>query len=151
MSAATLSLPELQALVGRELAPSPWLEVSQERILAFARATEDLQWIHTDPERARGSPFGGTVAHGFLTLSLLSRLAEQVAAVPGAGLSLNYGFERVRFTAPVPAGSRVRGRFTVARVEPLEGGAQVTWSVTVEREGSEKPCLVAEWLTRHYR
>jgi len=150
MSAQTHWLPELQALVGRELGLSPWLEVAQERILAFARATQDLQWIHTDPERARASPFGGTIAHGFLTLSLLPRMIEQVAAVPGGRMTVNYGLNKVRFPAPVPSGSRVRGRFTVARVDPVEGGAQLTWSVVVEREGAEKPCLVAEWLTRHY-
>lgn len=150
MSAQTHWLPALQALVGRELGPSPWLEVGQERILAFARATEDLQWIHVDAARARASPFGGTIAHGFLTLSLLPWMIEQVAAVPGGRMTVNYGLDRVRFTAPVPSGSRVRGRFTVARVEPVEGGAQVAWSVVVEREGAEKPCLVAEWLTRHY-
>jgi len=151
MAALTLSLQELEDRVGQELGVSPWLPVEQERIDAFARATDDHQWIHVDRERARASPFGGTIAHGFLTLSLLPRMIEQVIAVPGGRMTVNYGLDRVRFTAPVPSGSRIRGRFTVRKVEPIEGGVQVTWSGTVEREGSEKPCLVAEWLSRHYR
>jgi len=150
MTAQTLSLQELEARVGQELGVSPWLSLEQERIDAFARATEDLQWIHLDRERARASPFGGTIAHGFLTLSLLPRLMEQVLAVPGGRMTVNYGLNKVRFTAPVPSGSRIRGRFTPRKVERIEGGAQVAWGVEVEREGSEKPCLVAEWLTRHY-
>ncbi len=151
MAPQTFSLQELEARVGQELSVSPWLPVAQERIDAFARATEDLQWIHLDAERARSSPFGGTIAHGFLTLSLLPRLMEQAVAVPGGRMTVNYGLNKVRFTAPVPSGSRVRGRFTVRKVERIEGGAQVTWSAEVEREGSDKPCLVAEWLTRHYQ
>jgi len=150
MAAQTLSLEELEARVGQELGVSPWVPVEQDRIDAFARATDDRQWIHLDRERARASPFGGTIAHGFLTLSLLPHLIEQVIAVPGGRMTVNYGLNKVRFTAPVPSGSRVRGRFTVLRVERLAGGAQVTWSATVEREGAEKPCLVAEWLSRHY-
>lgn len=151
MAALTLSLQELEARVGQELGVSPWLPVEQERIDAFARATDDHQWIHVDRERARASPFGGTIAHGFLTLSLLPRLIEQVVAVPGGRMTVNYGLNKVRFTAPVPSGSRVRGRFRVLKLEPFEGGVQVTWSGAVEREGSDKPCLVAEWLSRHYR
>ena len=150
MSPATLTLQELEARVGKPLEPSPWLLVDQERIGAFARATDDLQWIHVDPERARASPLGGTIAHGFLTLSLLPRMIEQAVAVAGGRMTVNYGLNKVRFTAPLPSGSRVRGRFTPQRIEPVEGGVQVTWSVVVEREGAEKPCLVAEWLTRHH-
>jgi acyl dehydratase len=150
MSAPTFTLQELQARLGQPLAPSPWIEVDQERIGAFARATEDLQWIHLDEARARASPFGGTIAHGFLTLSLLPRMIELAVAVSGGRMTVNYGLNKVRFTAPLPSGSRVRGRFTPMRVEPVEGGVQVTWNVAVEREGAEKPCLVAEWLTRHY-
>jgi len=150
MAAPTLSLQELEARVGQELGVSPWMPVEQERIEAFARATEDRQWIHLDRERARASPFGGTIAHGFLTLSLLPRMMEQAIALPGGRMTVNYGLNKVRFTAPVPSGSRIRGRFTVRKVERVDGGAQVTWGAEVEREGSEKPCLVAEWLSRHY-
>lgn len=142
---------ELGGEVGREVAVGDWLEVSQERIGRFAEATEDRQWIHTDPERAaRESPFGGTVAHGFLTLSLLSELMRRAVSVGGLRMGLNYGLNRVRFVAPVPSGSRLRGRFKLAAVEEVRGGAQATWEVTVEREGGDKPCCIAEWLVRYY-
>jgi acyl dehydratase len=145
------SIRDLQSRVGEEVAVSPWLEVSQERIDTFARAIEDFQWIHVDPRRAKSSPFGGTIAHGFLTLSLLSRLSEMTFSFSDRRMGINYGLNRVRFTAPVPSASRVRARFTLAKYEPLEGkGVQVTWSVVVEIEGSDKPALVAEWLGRHY-
>ena len=145
------SIRDLQSHVGEEVAISPWLEVSQERIDTFARAIDDFQWIHVDPSRARQSPFGGTIAHGFLTLSLLSRLSEMTFSFSDRRMGINYGLNRVRFTAPVPSASRVRARFTLAKYEPLEGkGVQVTWSVVVEIEGSDKPALVAEWLGRHY-
>lgn len=144
------TIEELEASAGQELGHSEWIPVTQERIEAFARATEDLQWIHLDPERARASPLGGTIAHGFLTLSLLPRLGAGIAAVAGDRMTINYGLNRVRFTAPVPSGSRIRGHFAVQEVERVEGGARITWRVTVEREGSDKPCLVAEWLSRHH-
>ena len=145
------SVRELGEHVGREAAVSDWLEVSQERINQFAEATEDRQWIHTDPERAaRESPFKQTIAHGFLTLSLLSELMKRAVSVAGVRMGLNYGLNRVRFVAPVPAGSRLRGRFKLAAVEEVKGGAQATWEVTVEREGGDKPCCVAEWLVRYY-
>jgi acyl dehydratase len=150
MSPVSLSLRELESRVGQEIAVSPWFEVTQDRIDRFADATEDWQWIHVDRERARQSPFGGTIAHGFLTLSLLPRLAELSIAVSDRRMGVNYGLNKARFTAPVPAGSRVRARFALARVERLEGGLQLTWTATVEREGSDKPCLVAEWLVRQY-
>jgi acyl dehydratase len=150
MSPLSLSLRELESRVGQEIAVSPWFEVTQDRIDRFADATEDWQWIHVDRERARQSPFGGTIAHGFLTLSLLPRLAELSFAVSDRRMGVNYGLNKARFTAPVPAGSRVRARFALARVERLEGGLQLTWTATVEREGSDKPCLVAEWLVRQY-
>jgi acyl dehydratase len=150
MSPVSLSLRELESRVGQEIAVSPWFEVTQDRIDRFADATEDWQWIHVDRERARQSPFGGTIAHGFLTLSLLPRLAELSFAVSDRRMGVNYGLNKARFTAPVPAGSRVRARFALARVERLEGGLQLTWTATVEREGSDKPCLVAEWLVRQY-
>jgi acyl dehydratase len=145
------SIAALREHVGREVAVSEWFEVAQERIAAFAEATEDRQWIHVDPERsARESPFGGTIAHGFLTLSLLSELARRALSVGGVRMGVNYGLNRVRFVAPVPAGARVRGRFALAALEDVRGGAQATWDVTVEREGSERPCCVAEWLVRYY-
>lgn len=130
---------------------SPWFEIAQARIDQFAGAIEDPQWIHVDPERARReSPYGGTIAHGFLTLSLLSHLLERTIDVSRMKMGVNYGLNRVRFTDAVPAGSRVRGRFVLAKLEDLKGGAQFTWTVTVEREGSDKPACVAEWVTRQY-
>jgi acyl dehydratase len=145
------SLRELEQRVGEEVGVSPWIEVSQERIDTFAKAIEDFQWIHVDPARAQGSPFGGTIAHGFLTLSLLSRLSEMTFSFSDRRMGVNYGLNRVRFTSPVPAGSRVRARFKLLKFEPLDGnGVQVTWDTVVEREGSDKPALVAEWLGRHY-
>ena len=121
-----------------------------ERIDQFARATEDFQWIHIDQERAKQSPFGTTIAHGFLTLSLLPKLSDSAFELSDRKMGVNYGLNRLRFTSPVPAGSRVRGRFTLAKVEEIEGGVQTTWSVVVEREGGEKPVLVAETLSRHF-
>jgi acyl dehydratase len=151
MGPAALSIRALEDRVGEEVAVSPWLEVSQARIDKFAEAIEDFQWIHVDPERARNSSFGGTIAHGFLTLSLLSRLAELTFSIADRKMGVNYGLNRVRFTSPVPSGSRVRARFALANYEKLEGnGVQVTWNVTMEREGGDKPVLVAEWLGRSY-
>ena len=145
------SIRELRERVGQEVAVSPWLDVSQERIDTFARAIEDFQWIHVDPARAKGSPFGGTIAHGFLTLSLLSHLSEMTFSFTDRKMGVNYGLNRVRFTAPLPSGSRVRARFTLHKFERLaDGGIQVTWNTVVEREGAEKPVLIAEWLGRHY-
>ena len=144
------SIRELESRVGQEIAVSPWLEVTQERIDTFAKAIEDFQWIHVDRERAKGSPFGGTIAHGFLTLSLLSHLAERTFSFSDRRMGVNYGLNRVRFTSPVPSGARVRARFTLAKYEPLEGGVQVTWNTIVEIEGADKPALVAEWIGRHY-
>jgi acyl dehydratase len=148
---AQLRIRDLESRVGEEVAVSPWLEVSQERIDTFARAIEDFQWIHVDRERARSSPYGGTIAHGFLTLSLLSHLSELTFSFADRKMGVNYGLNRVRFTAPVPSGSRVRARFTLAKYEKIEGGGvQVTWNTVVEREAAEKPVLVAEWIGRHY-
>jgi len=145
------SIAALREHVGREIAVSDWLAVSQERINQFAESTEDRQWIHVDPERAaRESPFKETIAHGFLTLSLLSELGKRAMSVGGVRMGINYGLNRVRFVSPVPAGSRIHGRFTLTTVEEIKGGVQATWKVTVEREGSEKPCCVAEWLVRYY-
>ena len=145
------SVAKLGELVGQEVGVSEWVEVSQERISRFAETTGDRQWIHIDPERAaRESPFKTTIAHGFLTLSLLSEMGRTAVAVGGVRMGINYGLNRVRFVSPVPAGSRVRGRFTLAEAEEIEGGVQVTWKVTVEREGGEKPCCVAQWLVRYF-
>ena len=130
---------------------SPWVEITQARIDSFAKAIEDFQWIHVDPARAKESPFGATIAHGFLTLSLLSHLSERTFSFADRRMGVNYGLNRVRFTSPVPSGSRVRARFTLAKYERLEGdGVQVTWEVVVQIEGAQKPALVAEWIGRHY-
>ena len=135
-------------LLGRELV-SDWFAIEQERIDEFARATDDPQWIHTDPVRAAEGPFGATIAHGFLTLSLVVPLFEQaLPTLDGYRLSVNYGLNRVRFPAPVPAGSRVRARFVVEDVEEVRGGEQARVAATIEREGQEKPVCVAEALFR---
>lgn len=145
------SVAGLSEHVGQEVAVSDWLEVSQERINQFAEATEDRQWIHTDPERAaRESPFKETIAHGFLTLSLLSELGKLAMSVGGVRMGINYGLNRVRFVRAVPARSRIRGRFTLVALEEIKGGVQATWGVTVERDGIDKPCCVVEWLVRYY-
>jgi len=144
------TIRELESRVGQEVGVSPWVEITQERIDTFAKAIGDFQWIHVDVERARNSPFGRTIAHGFLTLSLLSNLSEQTFSFSDRRMGINYGLNRVRFTSPVPVGSRVRARFTLAKFEKIEGGVQVTWNTVVEIEGASKPALVAEWLGRHY-
>ena len=142
---------KLGELVGRDVAVSEWVEVSQERIDRFAEVTEDRQWIHTDPERAaRESPLKQTIAHGFLTLSLLSEMGRTAMKVGGVRMGINYGLDRVRFISPVPAGSRVRGSFYLAKFVEAEGWATATWSVTVDREGGDKMCCVADWLVRYY-
>jgi acyl dehydratase len=146
-----VKLTDLEKRVGEEVAVSPWLEITQERIDTFAKAIDDFQWIHVDTERAKASPFGGTIAHGFLTLSILSHLSERTFSFSDRRMGINYGINRVRFTSPVPSGSRVRARFTLGGYEKIEGnGVQVTWKVVMEREGAEKPALVAEWIGRHY-
>jgi acyl dehydratase len=142
------SIEDIQAKVGSEVGVSSWILVDQARIDAFADVTEDLQFIHVDPEAAAKTPFGGTVAHGFLTLSLLSRMAADAMLRPeGVRMGVNYGFERVRFMAPVRSGKRVRGRFTLVRLEEKKPGQwQFVHNVTVEIEGEEKPALVADWI-----
>jgi acyl dehydratase len=134
-------------LIGKELGPTEWFEVDQERIDLFARATDDPQWIHTDPERAAAGPFGTTVAHGYLTLALLPALLGQVLDA-GAELMVNYGLNRMRLPSPVPVDSRLRARFEVASVEPVAGGVQLTLNATIEREGGDKPVCVAETVYR---
>ena len=148
MTTAVVAPRDLRALVGRELGPSPSIVVDQARIDAFADVTEDPQFIHIDPERAAQTPFGGTVAHGFLTLSLLSRMAADAMLRPeGVKMGVNYGFERVRFMAPVRSGKRVRGRFRLERFEEKRPGQwQFVHNVTVEIEGEDKPALVADWI-----
>jgi len=144
-------LEDLLPLVGQEIGVSDWIVADQPRIQAFADATEDQQWIHTDPARAAAGPFGSTIAHGFLTLSLLPRFYETAFRVRETRMGLNYGLDRVRFPAPVPVGSRLRGRFVLRRLEAVEGGVQMMVEVTVEREGGGKPVCIAESLTRQYR
>lgn len=146
------SLEELKNLVGQEIGLSDWFEVTQSRINDFAEATLDRQWIHLDVERARAeSPYGTTIAHGFLTLSLISYLGSQALSLrPLFRTGINYGLNRVRFPAAVPAGARIRARFVLQSVEEIPGGIHVTWNVTVEVEGGQKPALVAEWLVRYY-
>jgi acyl dehydratase len=143
-------LADLQALVGAELGVSDWITVDQARIDRFAEATGDHQWIHVDAARAAQGPFGSTVAHGFLTLSLLPAFYETAFAVRDARMGVNYGLNRVRFPAPVPAGSRLRARMKLLAYEPIDGGAQTIVECTVEREGSDKPVCVAEAIARRY-
>lgn len=151
MSVKIENIIKLKDLVGREVAVSDWLEVSQSRINQFAEATGDNQWIHVDAERARSeSPYKQTIAHGFLTVSLLSELGKSAMEIGGVRMGINYGLNRVRFVAPVFADSKIRGRFTLAELEEINGGSQATWSVAVERENGEKPCCIAEWLVRYY-
>jgi acyl dehydratase len=142
-------IADLQPHVGEELGASDWFEVTQERINAFADATDDRQWIHTDTERARvESPSGRTIAHGFLTLSLLSPLFASALEVGNTTTSINYGLNRVRFTSPVQSGDRIRARFTLQQYQALDAGAQLTWNVLIERSGESKPVVIAEWLMR---
>jgi acyl dehydratase len=144
------SLDDLRAAVGTEVGHGRWLDVSQERIDTFAEATGDHQWIHVDPERAASGPFGGTIAHGFLSLSLIPALTAGLTAVDGVTMGVNYGLNKVRFPAPVPVGSRVRGRVELMSMDDVPGGVQLTSRVTVEREGGDKPVCVAETITRLY-
>ena len=145
------TLSELAACIGQEVAVSDWITITQQQVDMFADATGDHQWIHVDPEKAKAGPFGGTIAHGFLTLSLLPRFFESSFEITCSGMGVNYGLNKVRFMAPVLVGSRLRGRMKLLSVEPIEGdGMQLAWQVTVEREGSAKPVCVAESLVRRY-
>lgn len=157
MSAADTLAEHYRPKIGTEIHCGPWLEITQGRIDVFAAATGDVQWIHTDPVRAaQESPYGATIAHGYLTLSLLPLLTESNAPgffeqnYPGMRLRLNYGLNRVRFPAPVPAGSRIRAHTTLTGLEQVGGGVQFTYLITVEIEGNEKPACVAEFLARVY-
>ena len=147
----TLDVRTLRDRVGQEIAVGEWFAVTQERITQFADATGDHQWIHVDAARAAAeSPFKTTIAHGFLTLSLMSTLIREAIQFTGLRMAINYGLNRVRFVAPVPAGSRIRARIVCGVVEDAGGACQVTWAVTVEREGESKPACVADWLVRYY-
>lgn len=149
--ATTIALDALPARVGSEVAVSDWFEVGQDRIATFAEATDDRQWIHLDPERCkRESPFGQPVAHGFLTLSLLPAMLTSALAIEGMRMGVNYGLNKVRFPSPLPAGSRVRGRWTLRGADAVAGGWQFSWDVTIEAEGAAKPVCVAEFLIRCY-
>ncbi|MFZ6776108.1 MaoC family dehydratase [Undibacterium sp. Ji83W] len=145
------SLAELKELIDQEVAQSEWVEISQERVNTFADATGDHQWIHIDVERAkRESPFGGPIAHGFLTLSLLPMLVANAIKLTYVKMGVNYGLNKVRFPSPVPVGSRVRARLKLLEIEDIKDGAQFTWEVTIEREGQDKPVCVAESISRCY-
>jgi acyl dehydratase len=143
------SIADLERARGERVGESAWLTVTQELVDEFARVTNDRQWIHVDPERARReSPLGTTIAHGFLTLSLLSSMIAEVVHFPTARMSLNYGFDRVRFVSPVPVGAQIRGVFAIEEVRSIEGGAQVTWRAEVEVRGAPRPALSALWIGR---
>ena len=143
-------LADLKGLIGQEIAVSDWLTITQERINQFADATGDHQWIHVDPERAKESPFKSTIAHGFLTLSLLPLFTQECISMPSVRMGVNYGTNKVRFINPVPVGSRLRGRFTMKAVEDIPGGVQMTMLATIELEGADKPACVAESVSRRY-
>ena len=143
-------ITDLQAHVGEIVGVSDWITVTQERIQLFADATGDHQWIHLDAERAAKGPFGTTIAHGFLTLSLLPEMGASAFEAKDTRMGVNYGLGKVRFPAPVPSGSRLRGHFRLTKYEPLDGGAQITCEVSMEREGSDKPVCVAESIARRY-
>lgn len=143
-------LADLAAFEGRQIGTSDWVSVDQARIDLFARATGDAQWIHVDPVRAAAGPFGTTVAHGFLTLSLLPELFAAAFSIDDVRMGLNYGLDRVRFPSPVPVGSRLRAVCLLKKFEAIANGAQLTTTATIEREGGAKPACVAEWVTRHF-
>ena len=144
------SLDDFKAAAGQELGTSDWLTVTQQQIDTFADATGDHQWIHVDPERAKAGPFGATIAHGYLTLSLLAGFFDRAVHVAGVRMGINYGLNKVRFMGPVPSGSQLRVRIALLGSEPIEGGLQMAWKCTIEREGQEKPVCVAEPLSRLY-
>lgn len=150
--ARVLSVDELKTLIGEEVGISSWYRVDQARIDTFADVTEDHQFIHVDPEKAARTPFGGTIAHGFLTLSLLSAMGQEAQPrVAGAQLGINYGFDRIRFLHPVKAGQEVRGRFVLSRVaEAGPGEVDLHWQATIEIDGEKRPALKADWLNRFY-
>ena len=145
------TLSDLAALVGQEVVVSDWITITQEQVNQFAQATGDHQWIHVDVEKAKAGPFGGPIAHGYLTLSLLPQFFISSLKVEETRMGVNYGLNKVRFPAPVPVGSRLRGRMKLLKCEPIDqGGVQMTWETTVEREGGTKPVCVAESMARYY-
>ena len=145
------SLAQLPALVGHDVATSDWLTITQQQVDQFAEATGDHQWIHVDVERAKAGPFGGPIAHGFLTLSLIPKFFESAIDIRNTRMGVNYGLNKVRFTAPVPVGSRLRAHLKLLACDPIDNdGVQMAWQVTIEREGSERPVCVAESLSRRY-
>jgi acyl dehydratase len=147
-----MTLDELRELLGREIAVTEWLEITQERIDRFADATEDHQWIHIDPERAqRESPYGATIAHGFLTLSLIPKFLKDSIQIDGVRMAINYGLNRVRFPAAVRAGSHIRARIILQSMRDVGDSTEVIYSITIESQRAEKPCCVAEMLARYYR
>jgi acyl dehydratase len=143
------SLADFAEQEGEVIGTSDWVEIDQERVTTFADATDDHQWIHTDPERAAQGPFGGPIAHGFLTLSLLPALQRRTYAIEGLRMGINYGLEKVRFPAPVPVGSRIRATVQLASVSQIDGGIQAVLRTTIEREGGDKPVCVAESVSRY--
>ncbi|UYV37092.1 MaoC family dehydratase [Rhodobacteraceae bacterium D3-12] len=147
----TLTLDEMRALVGKEMGVSSWFEIDQKRIDAFADVTEDWQFIHVDPDAAAKTPFGTTIAHGFLTLSMLSAMVYEMPVLDGVVMGVNYGFDKVRFLSPVPAGSRIRARFVLSELDESKPGFVTSYTaVTVEIEGHDKPALAADWIGRRY-
>jgi acyl dehydratase len=151
MSTTVETIDDLTPLVGQYLGSSSWVEVDQHRVDTFAAATDDHQWIHTDPERAKDGPFGGTVAHGYLTLSLLIPLWTEILDVRQVSTKVNYGLDKVRFPAPVPVGSKVRATATLAGLTQIDGGVQITIDAVIERDGGDKPVCVAQPIFRFYR
>jgi acyl dehydratase len=149
---STIPVAEMKAMAGKEIGVSDWLEVSQEKINAFADITEDWQFIHVDPDRAAHTPFGGTIAHGFLTLSLLSAMAmDAIPRLEHTTMGVNYGFDKIRFLSPVNSGARIRGRFKVISADELKPGEMtIKYHVEVEIEGRTRPALTAEWISRQY-
>lgn len=143
------SIADFAEQEGERIGTSDWVEIDQERVMTFADATDDHQWIHTDPERAAAGPFGGPIAHGFLTLSLLPALHRRTYAIDGVRMGINYGLEKVRFPAPVPVGARIRATVQLASVVEIEGGIQAVLRTTIEREGGDKPVCVAESVSRY--
>ena len=145
------NLSELVACMGQEIAVTDWTTITQQQVNLFADATGDHQWIHVNPEKAAAGPFGAPIAHGFLTLSLLPKFFDEAISITESSMGVNYGLNKVRFMAPVPVGSRLRARMTLLAADPVDNaGMQLTWQVTVEREGSAKPVCVAESLIRRY-
>ena len=150
-SGKSMARADFEAMIGQEIGVSSWFVITQDRIDTFADCTEDWQYIHVDPEKAKESPFGTTIAHGFLTMSMLSAMIYEMPSIEGVRMGVNYGFNRVRFVSPVKVGARIRARFVLTKFEEIRPGeVQTTMDVAIELEGETKPALVAEWLGRRY-